>query len=173
MGQDKGLIQYYSKPHREYLFDLLDKFCDNVFTSCRVEHRIPESLNQINDKFDFESPLNGILSAFELHSEKAWLSVAVDMPFVNEKVLQFLIKSRDATKIATCFYDSEGKLPEPLLTIWEPSAAKLLKGYALSGGMSPREFLVGHDCKKLISPDSRIHVNINTHEEFEKVKSHR
>lgn len=173
MGKDKGLIQYRNKPHREYLFDLLGKFCDNVFTSCRSEQEIGSSLNPIYDKFDFESPLNGIISAMEQHPEKSWLTVAVDMPLVDENVLQFLITNRNNARVATCFYDSDGKLPEPLLTIWESSALKLLKDYTLNGGVSPRGFLVGHDCKKLTSPDPRIHININTPEDFAKVKNQR
>lgn len=171
MRQDKGLIQYFNKPQREYLFDLLGKFCEQVFTSSRAEQRISASLHPISDKFDFESPLNGILSAFEQHQNKAWLTVAIDMPFVNQDVLQFLISSRDPSKLATCFYDSEGKLPEPLLTIWEPSAYSLLTKFTQSGGISPREFLMANDCEKLVYPDSEIHININTPEEFKRLKT--
>jgi molybdenum cofactor guanylyltransferase len=162
MGKDKGLIQYHDKPQREYLFELLSKFCDNVFTSCRKEQEIPPSLNPIYDKFEFESPLNGILSAFDKHSDNAWLAIAVDMPFVNKEALQFLISNRDPSKVATCFYDSDRRYPEPLVTIWEPTAFKLLKEFNRNAGISPREFLISNDCKKLISPNSQIHVNINT-----------
>lgn len=171
MGQDKGLIQYFNKPQREYLFDLLSKFCDKVFTSSRKEQEIPPSLHPIPDAFDFESPLNGILSAFKEHQGNAWLTVAIDMPFVNQDVLQFLILNRDQTKLATCFYDSEGKLPEPLLTIWEPSAFPLLMKFSQSGGVSPREFLMENDCEKLVYPDSEIHINVNTPEEFKRLKT--
>lgn len=171
MGQDKGLIQYYSKPHREYLFDLLDKFCDNVFTSCRSEQEIVSSLNPIYDKFDFESPLNGIISSMEQHPDRSWLSVAVDMPFVGEEVLQFLITNRDKARVATCFYDSEGKLPEPLLTIWESSAFYLLKNFVLNGGFSPREFIAVNDCTILTYPDSKVHINVNTPEDLKSVRA--
>ena len=162
MGKDKGLIDYYGKPQREHLFDLLSEFCGRVFTSCKLEQAIPASLNPIHDKFDIESPLNGILSAIEKYGEKAWLTIAVDMPFVNKDVMRFIISNRDKSRMATCFYDSEGKLPEPLLTIWEPSTLQLLEKFTAVGGTSPREFLIANDCKKLIYPDSKIHINVNT-----------
>lgn len=171
MGQDKGLIQYHDKPQREHLFELLSKFCDKVFTSSRKEQGISASLNPVYDAFDFESPLNGILSAFETDPEKAWVAVAVDMPHVSEHVLKFLISNRDTTKIATCFYDSEGRLPEPLLTIWESSALPLLQKFRQDGGISPREFLVATDCRKIIYPDSQIHINVNTPEDFARLKN--
>lgn len=171
MGIDKGHINYHGKPQQEHLFDLLTKFCDMVFTSCVERQDISPTLNPIYDKFTFESPLNGILSAFELHPHKAWFTVAVDMPFVNDRVLEFLVENRDTTKVATCFYDSAGKLPEPLLTIWEPSSFSLLMKFNQRGGISPRDFLVAHNCKKIISTESKVHVNINTPDDFLKLKN--
>ena len=166
MKKDKGLISYHNKPQREHLFELLSQCCEYVFTSCRKEQKIPSSLNPIYDAFNLESPLNGILSTFEKHLNVAWLAVAVDMPYVNENVLQFLIAHRNPAKVATCFYDSDGKLPEPLLTIWEPSAFIPLKTFWKEGGISPREFLIGHECEKLQYHDPQFHININTPEEL-------
>lgn len=171
MRKDKGLINYHGKPQREFLFDLLERYCDRVFVSCRKEQAISSSLHPICDTFNFEGPLNGIMSAFELHPDCVWLAVAVDMPFINQEVLQFLLLNRDESKVATCFYDSEGKLPEPLLTIWEPSAFPLLKIFADAGGISPREFLIANDCNKLKQVNSKIHFNINTPEDFQKLRA--
>jgi molybdopterin-guanine dinucleotide biosynthesis protein A len=171
MGSDKGLIQYHNKPQREYLFDLLSKFCNRVYTSCRKGQELAASLNPIYDKFDFESPLNGIVSAFENHPQKAWLAVAVDMPEVDVNALDFLVGNRNDTKAATCFYDSEGKFPEPLLTIWEPAVYPLLRIFIQGGGISPREFLLAQDCKKVMYSNSLIHVNINTLADVAKFKS--
>lgn len=171
MGSDKGLIYYHNKPQRQYLFDLLSKFCSRVYTSCRKEQELAASLNPIYDKFDFESPLNGIVSAFENHPQKAWLAVAVDMPWVDAIALDFLVRNRNYTGAATCFYDSEGKFPEPLLTIWEPAVYPLLRTFIQGGSISPREFLLTQDCKKLTYSNSQIHANINTPADVVKFKS--
>ena len=162
MGRDKGLIDYHGKPQRVHLFDLLNKFCAKVFVSCKKEQETPLHLNPIHDKFDFESPLNGILSAFDLHPKKAWLAVAVDMPFVDENALKFLISNQDPKKMATCFYDSEGKLPEPVFTIWEPLALNHLLRFRETGEISPRDFLSKNDVHLINIPDSRVLFNANT-----------
>jgi len=171
MGSDKGLIQYHAMPQREYLFHLLHKFCQQVFTSCRKEQNVPAAFNPVYDKFDFESPLNGILSAFETNPKTNWLVVAVDMPNITEDVLTYLCTHRDDTKVATCFYDSDGKLPEPLLTIWEAPAFPLLQKFVQKGGISPREFLIANDCMKLTFPDARVHMNVNTPDDLQKLKT--
>lgn len=162
MGRDKSLIAYNGKPQREYIADLLRKFCVQVFTSCKTQEYIPAELNPLPDQFELESPLNGILSAFESNNSVAWLTVPIDMPYVDEAVLAFLLQYRDASKIATCFVDSEGENPEPLLAIWEVNAAVPLKKYFQSGGRSPREFLKQQDILLLQPPDKHIHYNINT-----------
>jgi molybdopterin-guanine dinucleotide biosynthesis protein A len=162
MGRDKGLIVYNGKPQREYIADLLGKFCAAVFTSCKTQEYIPAELNPLPDQFELESPLNGILSAFEKNNTVAWLTVPVDMPYVDDAVLSFLLQHRDTGRMATCFVDSDGKNPEPLLAIWEANAAIPLKNYYERGGISPREFLKQQDILLLQAPDKRIYHNINT-----------
>lgn len=167
MGRDKGLIVYNEKPQREYIAALLRKFCAQVFVSCKTKEYIPPALNPLPDHFELESPLNGILSAFESNNSVAWLTVPVDMPYVNEAALAYLLHHRDTTKMVTCFVDSDGRNPEPLLALWEAKAAALLKIYFESGGISPREFLKQHDILLLQPPDKRIHCNINTPDELD------
>jgi molybdenum cofactor guanylyltransferase len=162
MGKDKGLIDFHGKPQREYLFDLLSSCANEVYTSLNASQTIPAHLNPLTDEFDFQSPINGILSALKKDSQKAWLVVAVDMPNVNEKVLHYLISQRDKTKTATCFYNKETALPEPLLTIWEPAAFPLLLDFVKSGKISPRDFLNTHQVKLINPPDQNVLVNINS-----------
>lgn len=170
MGFDKSLIEFHNKPQREVLFDLLKKYCKEVYLSCKNVTAIPETLNPLPDQYDMDSPLNGILSAFKKESSCAWLMVAVDMPFIDDVALQFLTDRRDPEKTATCFLDSDEKLPEPLFTIWEPKAYDLLKDFHARGNISPRSFLQHHDIKLLDIPDKKTLMNINSQEELKKVK---
>jgi len=168
MGFDKGLIPYHGTPQREHLFNLLSEFCETVFTSCHKSQHVPLSFNPVYDFFEVESPLNGILSAFQLFSKKAWLTVAVDMPNVDKKVLEFLTASRNRSKTATCFYDSDGINPEPLLTIWEPAAFSPLMTFIKAGNISPREFLLKSDIALVKLPFPQALENINSTQDFEK-----
>jgi molybdopterin-guanine dinucleotide biosynthesis protein A len=165
MGRDKGGIIVHGKTQREYLFDELSSVCVDVSTSCRKDQEIPQHLHPIIDAFPIDSPLNGILSAFQTSQDSAWLAVAVDMPYVDRNVFAALIDSRDISKVATCFYNSDTKLPEPLLTIWEPSAFPLLIRFAEGGNKSPRDFLSSHAVNIIQPPDHRIFYNMNTPDE--------
>ena len=162
LGADKSLLELNGLPQREYLFTLLSSFCTNVFLSCKDVAKIPPQFNPIPDKYQYNSPLNGIMTSLETDAESPWLTVPVDMPNINETVLKFLIAERSAQQIATCFYDSDGKLPEPLLTIWEPAALPFLQLFYRSGRKSPRDFLINHDVKIVRPPFPGLHENINT-----------
>lgn len=161
MGRDKSLLEYNGMPQREFLFDLLTRCCVKVYTSCRKEQQVPDRLHPIFDRYEMRSPLNGILSAFDLTPSAAWLVVAVDMPFITASALEVLIGQRDPGKLATCFFNPETNLPEPLLTLWEHRAYSPLTAFAAMGKISPREFLKTHPVKIIHPPDPQILQNIN------------
>lgn len=171
MGSDKSLIDYHGKPQREFLFDLLSSFCSEVFISCKEGDAVPEQLNPLIDVFDMDSPLNGILSAFTKDPTSSWLAVAVDMPFVNSDTVKYLLGHRDANKVASCFRDSEGEKPEPLLTLWEPGAYPLLKFFYEEGNISPRNFLEHNDICLLTIPDRKALLNVNSKDELKRIRN--
>ena len=174
MGYDKGLIEFYGKPQREYVFDMLSNVCDGVFLSCKHDHDIPTKLNPLPDRFDLAGPLNGILTAFQQNSDCAWLTVPVDMPLIDQSVLEYLLRRRDTSRIATCFFDSDGVHPEPLVAVWEPCAYPLLKKSFEEGQDSPRKFLKQHRVHIHIipAPDTSVFININSPTELEKFNRH-
>jgi len=161
MGTDKSLLNYNGTPQREYLFALLSPYCATVFTSCRKDQDVPPALNPLVDQYTFPGPVNGILTAFQLHPSEGWLILAVDMPFVDEDALQLLLSHRNRNKVATCFLHLPQRFPEPLLTIWEPSAGESLLAFAQSGNISPRAFLEQADIEMVEPPDQKILLNIN------------
>lgn len=161
MGTDKSLLEYHGKPQREFLFQLLTPFVDKVYTSCRNEQQVPAHLNPLCDAFAIEGPLNGILSAFAFNPGHSWLVIAVDMPYVDAHALGVLLSARDETKMATCFFNPDTQLPEPLLTLWESTAWRSLKAFADEGKISPREFLRTHPVKMIDPPDRRTLENFN------------
>jgi len=166
MGRDKGLIEFYGKPHREYVFDMLGGICENVFLSCKHDKDIPEKLNPLADRLDMESPLNGIMSAFQLKSDVAWLTVPVDMPLIDVSVIQYLLAQRDPAYVATCFFDSDGQNPEPLVTLWETKAHPELLTFYNAGQTSPRKFLKEAKVNIIPPPSTNIFININSPEDL-------
>ncbi|MBX2962557.1 MAG: molybdenum cofactor guanylyltransferase [Cyclobacteriaceae bacterium] len=166
MGTDKALIDYHGKPQREYLFDLLSKYCAQVYLSCKEAAHVPPQLNPLPDHYDLNTPLNGILSAFNFNPATAWLTVPVDMPLIDAETIKYLIDHRNPEKIATCFWDSTGKLPEPLLALWETSANNLLSDYYTNSGFSIREFLCHHPVNMVTATTPNWLKNINSFQEL-------
>lgn len=164
MGQDKSLLSYHTKPQREHLTDLLRPYCNLVCWSVNAAQAtdlMDSGPCRIVDAFDWPGPLNGILSAFAYDAEVAWLVVACDMPLLTVQSLDALVTGRNRAKLATVFYDSDGKLPEPLLGIYEPAFGPILQQAVANGQYSPRQLLGQNDVQLLTAPDMRELTNIN------------
>ncbi len=169
MGVDKGGIHYYEIAQRERLAGLFSKFIDEVFLSCHPA-RVPVSeYSTILDVYDMLGPMGGLLSAFQHDPGCAWLTVACDMPLVDEGIMEELLAARDHTQMATCFVEPESGLPEPLFVIWESSVLPLLLRAQDGGQYSLRKLLLSVDCKRVRSVFPGKLRNVNTREEYEEV----
>ncbi|NJM24978.1 MAG: molybdenum cofactor guanylyltransferase [Bacteroidia bacterium] len=168
MGFDKSGIHYHGHAQVAHLQAMLRNFSDQVYVSVG-RHTGPDQ-GLIVDHYPFETPLNGIASAFLHDSSKAWMAVAVDMPLMSEQAISYLLQHRDNKKLATCFFDSEGRHPDPMCALWETGAHAPMLAYIEKGGMSPREFLMNHDVHLLHTPDPAVLTNINTPAELEQYR---
>jgi len=168
MGTDKGLLQYFGEPQRDYLINLLGKCLDKkaeVFLSARAEQSI-ENTAVITDKFIGLGPFSAICSAFMHNPNNAYLVVATDLPFVNQEVLDLLISKRNPAKIATAIKGKGKPFMEPLITIWEPKAYPILLSFLAQGFSCPRKVLINSDVEIVEIDDAAIE-NINTPADFE------
>ncbi|GAB3020269.1 hypothetical protein GCM10027284_44490 [Cyclobacterium sediminis] len=168
MNRDKSGLTYHDKSQKDHVSDLLQKHCKKVFLSCNeVQHeRLQEKYLTIKDKIEGLGPMGGILSAFMGNPDGAWLSVACDLPFLTEETIAFLLKNRNPSKLATVFLDSDGKFPEPLITIWEPRAYPVLLRYLSQGYSCPRKVLINSEVEILQAPDVREFQNVNDPEAY-------
>ena len=170
MGNDKADIDYHGVPQKEYLYQLLEEVVGFSYLSCHPE-RIPEgNWNIMLDATSNMGPLSGLLAAFQKHPDHAWLAVACDLPFLNKEALSYLLDKRDATKLATCFYDESTGMPEPMIAIWEPAVYPYLVDQSKKG-MSLRKILLQPEVLLLQPLDPRILVNANTPEEMMEIKN--
>lgn len=172
MGRDKGSIAYHDKTQREHVFELLSSLCSETFISCNaMQSKDILDTPKIEDTFLGLGPVGGILSAFQQNPNTAWLTVACDLPFINEDTIEFLIQHRNPSKVATAFWDAEGKFPEPLVTIWEPKAYSVLLQFLAQGYSCPRKVLINSDVDILTAPDAFAFKNVNTTEEYREALS--
>lgn len=164
MGTDKGTLNFYGKNQRDVAIDLLEKHHLETFLSVREDQNI-NIVNKITDKFIGLGPFGAICSAFQENPNVAWLVIATDVPFVNDEVIQLLLKHRNPSKVATTIKGKNTQFPEPLITIWEPKSYPLLLNYLSQGYSCPRKILINSDVEIVEIDDSFIR-NINTPDEF-------
>lgn len=170
MGRDKGLIAYYDIPQRLYLYQLLEKVCEKTFMSIREDQfgEMEEGIQCIIDENIYEGPYNGILSAHHAYPKVAWLVLATDLPFVDEKSLKDLIKARNPEKVGTTYTSRENPLPEPLFAIWESHGLREGEQYMKeTGSISPRKFLREKGVELVYPRRKEILFNANKPEDFE------
>jgi molybdenum cofactor guanylyltransferase len=164
MGKEKRLINYHGKTQEQYLFNLLSNHFSAVYVS--INQNQTTDLPYIQDlDLGVKSPMVGIVSAFNHNSDSAWLVVACDMPFVDEKTIEFLLKNRNPEKFATAFENPDEHFPEPLLTIYEPRIFPKLQEAIHQGKKSPMKVLQSLDIELLQEFNNQWIANINTVEE--------
>lgn len=168
MGTDKGLLEYHGKSQRNFAVEMLEKMNFKTFLSVRKEQNITD-MATVEDVFLGLGPFGAICSAFQSDPNKAWLVLATDLPFVDEKVIQLLLEKRDPGKIATAIKGKDKQFPEPLITIWEPKAYPIMLNFMAQGISCPRKVLINSDVK-IVEIDDDFIRNINTPDEFEEVK---
>ncbi len=171
LGQDKGAIAWHGKPHREYMADLLQNLCDEVFISCRSgqENELESAYKTLPDTFFELGPFGAILSAFRRQPDCAWLVVACDLPLLDRATLDFLVQHRQPHRIASTFESPHDQLPEPLITVWEPKSYAVLLSFLAQGYSCPRKVLLHSDTLILPAPNPAALTNVNTPEDLEKI----
>lgn len=176
MKKDKARLRFHNKPQAVHAFELLLPLCEKVFISSRKGQKMAggqKRLPYIYDlkKFKGRGPLSGILSAMDQYPKAAWLVLACDLPFVDDKTLRYLKRYRDRTKIATAYRSRFNDLPEPLCAIYEPKAKNRLVSFFNKDIVCPRKILINSKVRLLKLKNKRALDNINTPEEYQKAVS--
>jgi molybdenum cofactor guanylyltransferase len=167
MRRDKGAIDYHGVPQAQWSHDLLAPFCAGVLVSVREAQRSQapyRDLPLIVDREAGQGPAAGLLAAWALHPEAAWLVLAADMPHVSPEVLRALVAGRDPGRLATTFRHGDGTL-EPLCAVWEPTAARPLAMAVADGRSSLRRLLETSDVRVLKAPHGPALVSVNSPED--------
>ena len=162
MGADKSQLEYFGKPQKEHVKELLEN--NNLKTYYSVQNDAGIE-NEIHDTFLNLGPFGGICSAFQKDPNIAWLVIATDVPFVNDALIKLLLEKRNPAKVATAIKGKRKEFMEPLITIYEPKAYPILLQYLAQGYSCPRKTLINSDVE-IVEVDDDLIRNINTPEEF-------
>ena len=175
MGKDKSMLVYHNKPQRYYVYDLLKKYCMDVFLS--VNHSqvqgIDSNYEYITDDASIagHGPISGLLSCFASTRSAAILFVGCDYPFLEPSVIEKLIVNRSEGERAIYYGEKDGRHAEPLIAIYEHSSEILLIKQFQKANYSLRSFLRNHGKMLPMPTDPKLLQSIDTFSDYLHVKS--
>jgi len=168
MHMEKSKLSFHGQPQVTYCYNLLSKFCEKVFVSCRKDQAF-NGYPLIHDVEPYANigPIGGIISAMTQYPEVDWIVIACDLPFMNEETIQFLIDHRNKDKLATAFVSTHDNMPEPLCALYEKAIYSELLYHYEEGLKCPRKILIKLDIQLIQQKIPRWLDNVNTTKEFE------
>lgn len=121
MGKDKGLIQYYDFPQREWAAKLLLPFCQQVFISVH-DQEVESGFPVLQDDCSYGriGPIAALHRAMTSHPEAAWMVTACDQPFLTAEIFRKLTEHRNQEHDIICFRTTDPDIINPFPAIYEP-----------------------------------------------------
>lgn len=160
-------MDYHGLPQRDWLVQLIQPYTTEVFLSARPGQITYSSTPVLEDAYSELGPFGAILSSFQYDPTSAWLVIACDFPLLQDAAIYQLTKERNPGSIATSFLDPHTLMPEPWISILEPSIYPLLQDYHHRGRSSLRGLLVDYNSHVIRPEDPDTLLNANTPEEAE------
>jgi molybdenum cofactor guanylyltransferase len=173
MGRDKAtLIHPDGRTLVRRCADLLlEAGCESVAISLRHDQEIPAGVDDLKIVRDpaGESlgPMVGMVSGMRLEPQATWLVVACDLPRLDLTTLVHLVESMKPEEKFLAYRSEFDGLPEPLCTLYLPSALPLLSDAQAADFRCPRKILIRHECRLLEPVSPRALDNANTPEDWE------
>jgi molybdopterin-guanine dinucleotide biosynthesis protein A len=169
MGTDKSWITYYKKPQVYEVYEMLQRFCTEVYISCNESQsaQFTPPHNTIIDGETYKNmgPMASLLTAFNAFPKTPIMTLACDYPLVQLSDLQYLYNHRDTQSIATVYKNEAAHIPEPLIGIYESAIQPFLLQNFSEGKYSLKELLITHHAKQIIPSNSKILKSIDTPED--------
>lgn len=177
MGEDKSQLDYHGVSQEAHVARMCKDL--GIPTYISKDHNFMEShihdFPVVKDRVVEMGPIGAIISAFMQEPDTAWLVLASDLPFLTSDAIEYLVRERNTSKLATAYIKSPMDFPEPLVAIYEPRSYARLLSFLSLGYSCPRKVLINSDVKTIIADSKEFLDNVNTPEEMnramEKLKS--
>jgi len=171
MGTDKSLLNYFGKPQRYRLSDMLGKYCDRVIISCNQSQAssMQDGYEYMIDdpEFDNNGPLTGLLTAIKNLPGADFLVVGCDYPFLDEKdFAEFLSFAQDHEGPAA-FYNEFDNVYEPVLAYYPQQSGIELFSLFTEGDISLQHYLQLKKATKYLPANKIALRSVDTQRDFE------
>jgi len=165
MGKDKALLPFAGyNTLSEFQYNKLSSLFDNVYISSK-EDKFDFEAAVIPDLYKESSPLVGIISLFETLDADELFILSVDAPFVDEKVIDLLLKHGDEKCDAIIAQSPSGV--QPLCGIYRRSILPLAQENRVKGNHRLNAILKEVHTRFVIFEDDGAFINLNHPHEYE------
>lgn len=164
MGMDKSQLQYHGVPQREWLYELLQPLCEDVYISCNAEQaaEIGDSYQTITDATIYRNigPMAALLSAYRMFPNDSFLLMGCDYPYIKRGDIQKLVREYNGR--TTVYFNDEENVYEPLLGIYTPEIRDIIQSQHDMGQYSLQWILKQANAQKIIPEDTSILQSVDT-----------
>ena len=175
MGSDKSLLEYYDKPQRYHVYDMLKPFCETVFISCNElqSNNIKDGYPFLKDDVAYNhiGPMAALLTACKQFSQKNILLIGCDYPFLTATDLQQFAANCKAENNPVAFYNEQEDMYEPLLAWYPYQLFDKMKKMHGANQFSLQHFLKDNGAGKFYPQNKNSITSIDTHEDFIKARN--
>ncbi len=154
MGREKFLLDYHESEQWKYIYDAVEKLCDETIISCNKEQIFffPEHIKVVvdNEKYQGIGPMAAILGAMEHYPNAIFFVIGCDYPLLTVNDIGLLVKmGKDHGKTAAVF-NEKSKIFEPLLAFYYADCFELIKSSYHRGDYSLQGVLKEVNASKLL-----------------------
>ena len=171
MGTDKALLLVQQEPMLRRMIGLLKPFCKTIAISGEKPGYYEFNLEIVKDLYTDCGPISGIISSLK-HSSTDWnLLISVDVPFMNEAFIQYLISHLG--NYDCIIPEHEGGV-EPLMGIYNKQIIPVVEEMIGLGDYKLKRLLSKLNvryvnCNPLIKQFPRLFVNINLPGDYQSI----
>jgi len=172
-GSPKAFAEKEGKPFYRYSVEALEPYTSSllIVTNPTLSHLFQErkeSIKVIHDvcKYQGQGPLAGIYTAMEKHNADWYLVLPIDVPFIDQRVIELLTKEIGAGVEAIIPIVSGKK--QPLISIFHHSVKNRIKEQLDRGNRSVQHVLETINVNYVTINEEQAFININHQTEYKR-----
>lgn len=171
MGTDKALLSVQDEPLLKRMIRLISPFCKTVKISGLKSEYAVFNIEMVPDLHADCGPISGIISSLK-HTTTEWnLMVSVDVPFINEELIHYLISQIGHFDCIIPVHDGG---VEPLIGLYNRQISPYIEEVMSQGNYKLMLILLGMntlyiDCNNLVKKYPRLFFNVNRKEDFNSI----
>lgn len=176
IGRDKGRLAIGGIDIAQRAVDLIEAIFSEVVFVTNQPRSVPwtEDLVIVEDEIPYQGPLGGISAGLQRSEHFINFVVAVDMPFLSESLIRFLIEAADEADVVVP--QVAGRY-EPLHAVYSKNCLSAIRTRLKKGDFRTVSFfdevnvaVVGEDKLRHYDPELLAFFNINTWDDYRKAE---